>query len=283
MSFVTNVTCARVVYRKFLSFFNTEGVFVCQHHTRASDNSDSQRPIKISTDAPLRESHPLERRNASRVPATDWGWKNLKLCAGANLYEWCSCVLGFASHVARKRCCIQITHCFLRHEERAKIFRAEQHRFSVCVCSVHTVLMQWRVSTKSSDCHVFEVYQVFVLHAQNSGLPLTIVDKASAFIRNADVSPCIVVINRMRKCGRDSSQKQNQITHNKLPYHCEPNDLGTSGNPMQTGSSHDKLVLATAPSQGGSGQFTPCNVATLKSKYAIINSILRDQVDRSEA
>lgn len=32
---------------------------------------------KISTDAPLRESHPLERRDASRVPALSYVWKYL--------------------------------------------------------------------------------------------------------------------------------------------------------------------------------------------------------------
>ena len=77
MSFVTNVTCAREVYRKFLSFFNTKGVFACQHDTRASDNSDSQCPIKISTDAPLRQILYLGRQNASRVPALLRGGKNL--------------------------------------------------------------------------------------------------------------------------------------------------------------------------------------------------------------
>ena len=43
--------------------------FTAERVTRASDNGDSQRPIKTSTDAPLRESHPLGRRNASRGPA----------------------------------------------------------------------------------------------------------------------------------------------------------------------------------------------------------------------
>lgn len=43
--------------------------FTAERVTRASDNGDSQRPIKTSTDAPLRESHPLGRRYASRGPA----------------------------------------------------------------------------------------------------------------------------------------------------------------------------------------------------------------------
>lgn len=55
---------------------------------------------------------------------------------------------------------------------------------------------------------------------------------------------------------------------------------GSSGNPVtQVRGRHD-LFLVIAPSQGDSGQSTTYNVATLKSKYAIINSILRDQVER---
>ena len=66
-------------------------------------------------------------------------------------------------------------------------------------------------------------------------------------------------------------------------FQFETNNLGSYDNPVVRGSSHDKLVLVTAPSQGGGGQFTPSKAATFQSKYAIINSILRDQVDRSEA
>lgn len=42
MSFVTNVTCAREVYEKFLSFFNTKGVFAV---------STSRAQVTLVTDA----------------------------------------------------------------------------------------------------------------------------------------------------------------------------------------------------------------------------------------
>ena len=77
MKFVTTVTCARNIYGKFTSFYIDTGGFTAERATRASDNGDRRLPIKISADAPLRESHPLERRSASRVPALGCGWENL--------------------------------------------------------------------------------------------------------------------------------------------------------------------------------------------------------------
>lgn len=49
---------------------------------------------------------------------------------------------------------------------------------------------------------------------------------------------------------------------------------GSSGKPKHEGSSHRETYLVTALSQGGGGQLTPRKIATHKSKYAIINSML---------
>ena len=79
MIFVTTVTCARNIHGKITSFYIDTGGFTAEHGTRASDNGDRLQPIKISAAAPLRKSHPLERRNASRVPVLGYGWENLGL------------------------------------------------------------------------------------------------------------------------------------------------------------------------------------------------------------
>ena len=73
MIFVTVVTCARNIYGKFTSFYIDTGGFTAERVTRASDNGDRRLPIKVSADAPSRESHTLGRRNASRVPALGCG------------------------------------------------------------------------------------------------------------------------------------------------------------------------------------------------------------------
>ena len=57
---------------------------------------------------------------------------------------------------------------------------------------------------------------------------------------------------------------------------------GSSGNPKHTGSSHVKRKAVSHFLQRGGDQFRQHFAVTHKSKYAIINSILRDQVDRSE-
>ena len=68
----------------------------------------------------------------------------------------------------------------------------------------------------------------------------------------------------------------------ELMLRYETNKGGSHCNTRYTGSSHDKLVLVTAPAQGDCGQLAPYNVATHQSKYALINSRLSDQLERSE-
>ena len=69
----------------------------------------------------------------------------------------------------------------------------------------------------------------------------------------------------------------------ELMLRYETNKGGSHCNTRYTGGSYCFRKAVSHFLQGGGGQSTPCKRTTLKSKYAIINSILRDQVDRSEA
>lgn len=62
-------------FYRFYIFRNNQGLMKCLG--KGSPGSTCGVPIKISADAPLRESHPLERRSASGVPALGCGWENL--------------------------------------------------------------------------------------------------------------------------------------------------------------------------------------------------------------
>ena len=116
----------------------------------------------------------------------------------------------------------------------------------------------------------------------------------TAYITTEAFVPFAAVHNRAHRwlhnptrCNYDGQKQGHKYFFHLIismsPYETTFANKGTSGKPKHEGYSHSKRKAVSHFLQGGGGQFTPCNVATLKSKYAIINSILRDQVGRSEA
>ena len=181
-----------------------------------------QRPIKISTDAPLRESHTLGRRNASRVPALRWGWENLVFY----LKTVCS------------------TNCFAV---------ADKNNCIMTIDRLQELIAFWQIDNLEHG-----------LFTSLSCRP-----RSGHFFRTKSETMSV-------GCAEIHSNQNKESFHEG-----KHTNLGSSGNPKHTGSSHDILVLATAHLQRGGDQFRQHFAVTYKSNYDNINSILRDQVDRS--
>ena len=237
MSFVTNVTCAREVYKKFLSFFNTEGVFVCQHDTRASDNSDSQCPIKVSG-VPLTKNDALGRLNASRVPALGCGWEYLVL-RGLHAYSDDQRQIPdigsrkpriIADPMVSKLFCISIlSNCDWIAPLSAGVCS------DICDVSAHADNEIQRAVTVSS----FFIFLCLPPHYDTN--------KLGSLCKR---------FTRVRLGGAT-------LPHSEFSRALACGTKGSSSRTRYTGGSHRQPFLVTAPAQGGSGQFIPNNVATL--------------------
>ena len=126
------------------------------------------------------------------------------------------------------------------------------------------------------QCSCTLLFQPLALSSYFGWKRLSVLAPVRVFLRHQDKTD----IQYTQQAVQNQSQGKSKT---KQTSYLNNTNKGSSGKPQHEGNSHSKRKAVSHFLQGGWRQQKHHFSATHQSKYAIINSILWDQVDRSEA